>query len=229
MVKHLACIMDGNRRWAKARGLPPWEGHRQGSKTIEHVVDFCLEKNISYLSLYAFSLENLNRTSLELNFLFSLIAQEAETVLNWALKKGVRITFVGDSARFPSSVVPHFASLEAKTAAETKLHVQILFCYGGRQEICRSVKEIARKVKSGELDPEAISDTTVAEHLWTCAVPEPDLVVRTGGAQRMSNFLLYQAAYAELYFSEQFWPAITHDDLDKAVDYFYECKRNFGK
>lgn len=229
MIKHLACIMDGNRRWAKQRGLPPWEGHRQGSKTIEQVVDFCLEKNIAYLSLYAFSLENLNRAPLELNFLFSLVAQETDTVLDWALKKDVRITFVGDRDKFPASVIPHFALLEKKTAAGSRLHVQILFCYGGRQEICQSVKEIARKVKSGELDAEVISDATVAEHLWTCAVPAPDLVIRTGGAQRLSNFLLYQAAYAELYFSEQFWPAITHEDLNKAVNYFDECKRNFGK
>ncbi len=221
--------MDGNRRWAKARGLPAWEGHRHGGKKIEDVVNFCLLKHIPYLSLYTFSLENLNRTSQELNFLFSLVAQETEHLLAFALKNNVRISFVGDRAQFPASVMPHFEKIEKETVAGDALRVHILFCYGGRQEICQSVKQIAQKVKAGKLDPEAISDDTVAQHLWTGAVPDPDLVIRTGGAQRLSNFLPYQTAYAELYFTDQFWPALTHDDLEKAVNYFHECKRNFGK
>jgi undecaprenyl diphosphate synthase len=221
--------MDGNRRWAKQRGLAPWEGHRQGGKTIEQVVDFCLQKKIPYLSLYTFSLENLNRSPQELNFLFSMIVQETDALLDCALKNNVRMTFVGERSRFPATIIPCFERIEQQTAAGDKLHVQFLFCYGGRQEICSSVKKIAQKIKNGELDPENITDQTITQHLWTCAVPEPDLIIRTGGAQRLSNFLLYQAAYAELYFTEQFWPAITHDDLEKAISYFHDCKRNFGK
>lgn len=227
-MKHLACIMDGNRRWAKKHGWVPWRGHRQGAETVKLVADFCIKNNISYLSLYAFSIENLNRPQVERDFLFNMIFNEAEKSLPEFQQKGIRIRFIGDRSLFPDHVIPVCERVEKETEHCTNLNLNILFCYGARQEIVGGIKAIIRKVQAGQLSEDDITDDTFSQYLWTAGMPEPDLVLRTGGHQRLSNFLLYQSAYSEFYFLDCLWPDLTEGDLHKAVSGFSGSQRNFG-
>ena len=220
--------MDGNRRWAKKKGWMPWKGHDQGVKAAQSVVEFCLEKNIPYLSLYTFSLENFNRAPEELSYLFDIIAGNAADNLDYYKKKGVRIRFIGDRSKFPERVMPVCERVEQETACLNALAVNILFCYGARQEIVSAAKKIYYKIKTGELHEDAISEAIFQENLWTNGSPEPDLIVRTGGAHRLSNFLLYQAAYSEFYFLDCLWPEITKTHLEDALMFFNNSQRNFG-
>ncbi|MGE0207034.1 MAG: polyprenyl diphosphate synthase [Candidatus Babeliales bacterium] len=227
-MKHLAVIMDGNRRWAKQRGLRPWLGHRQGAESIKRIVDFCLKKGISYLSLYTFSLENFRRPESELSFLFDLIKHESLKQLDLFLKYGVRVRFVGDRSLFPDSIKPTIEKLETETGHLTNLNLNFLFCYGARQEIVGGIKKLLSKVKDGVLAEQDISEEAFSECLWTAGMPEPELIIRTGGAVRLSNFLLFQAAYSEFYFLDCLWPEIEEKHLLAAYQQFEDCKRNFG-
>lgn len=230
MIQHIACIMDGNRRWAKLHNLAPWLGHQEGLKTAERVIKFCLDRSISIISLYAFSLENLNRPEQELQFLFGTIVEQLQDKLidQW-LEQGVEVRFSGDRAQFPEKVVPIIKSIEQKKPKERKLLVNILFCYGGQQELVNAMRSIAKKLGTGALIPGDITAQTIEDHLWTAGLPQPDLVIRTGGAKRLSNFLLFQVAYSELYFLDCLWPDITEEHLDSALEFYYSCKRNFGR
>ncbi len=227
-MKHLACIMDGNRRWAKQHGWMPWSGHKEGVQAAQRVVDFCLAKNISFLSLYTFSIENFRRSQEEQLFMFRMLVQEATKSQDMWIKKGVRVRFIGDLLLFPEDVQQACAQLEKKTAAQTNLQVNLLFGYGSRQELAACMQTIGEKLLKGELAIEDISTQTLADNLWTAGMPDPELVIRTGGAHRLSNFLLYQVAYAELYFLDCFWPEVNNEHLEKALEYFNQCKRNFG-
>lgn len=227
-MQHLAAIMDGNRRWAKGKGLPTLYGHQAGLDAAKRAVDFCLQKRIRYLSLYAFSLENFKRSKTEKEYLFTLIGNYIEKGMNELHAQGVRINIIGERSLFPESVKPLFEKAEQKTAENKNLVLNLLFCYGSQQEIVASVKTIAQKVKNGELAQDEITQKTISEHLWTAAIPAPDLILRTGGEKRLSNFLLYQAAYSEFYFTEKHWPEINQVHLNQAFDYFNTCKRNFG-
>ncbi len=229
MMQHLAVVMDGNRRWAKKNHMEVFLGHsRGGVQALETTVEFCLERGIVYLSVYAFSLENLKRTEQEKKFLFHLIVSQAQNLLEKSIKNGIKIKFVGDRALFPQEVLKTAQELEKATENNTKLHLNILFCYGGRQEIVAGVKTIVEKLQQGLLKPADISEKTFEESLWMAGVPSPDLVIRTGGVKRLSNFLLYQAAYSELCFLDCFWPEITKGHLEQAVAEFLQIKRNFG-
>lgn len=228
MIKHLACIMDGNRRWAKKRGLMPWYGHKEGAESVRTVLQFCLEKRISYLSLYTFSIENFNRPEEEKNYIFSFLVQEAEHELPLFIEQGIRIIFVGDRSLFPASVLPTCNRIEQETKLGSKLIVQVMFCYGSRQEMISSIKRIAVDVADKKVAVDDVSDDLVHRYLWTHNAPDPDLIIRTGGVRRLSNFMLYQAAYSELFFLDCMWPDITRVDLQNAIDYFDQCKRNFG-
>jgi undecaprenyl diphosphate synthase len=229
MLQHLACIMDGNRRWAKARGLFPWDGHREGMRAAQRAVDYCLKKNIPYLTLYTFSIENLKRSLEEKSFLFDLIATFAtDSLLGDYRDKGVRVMFVGDRSLFSDQLRQVFERVERETVRGTKLTVQLLFCYGGQQEVVAATRELASRAICGELTPEAITPELFAATLWAGSVPAPDMVVRTGGNQRLSNFLLFQSAYAEFYFTECLWPDVDEHFLDEAVAVFAARKRNFG-
>lgn len=220
--------MDGNRRWAKKQGLAAAYGHRQGVEAVKRAVDFCLKKQISYLSLYTFSIENNQRSSEEKNYLFELMISEATKGIEEFIAHSVRVCFVGDRTLFPAHLVPLCENIERKTAAGTALQFNILFYYGGRQEIVGSVKQIIRQVRAGLLTEDDITEHLIAQHLWMGAVPEPDLIIRTGGFKRLSNFLLYQAAYSELYFLDCLWPEMTTEHLEEAFSYFNTGKRNFG-
>jgi undecaprenyl diphosphate synthase len=227
-MKHLALIMDGNRRWAKKQGLLSWRGHGKGVETVKRVIEFCIQKKIPYLSLFTFSIENFRRSPEELSFLFDLLALEAESNLEQFVRNGVRIQFVGDRSLFPAGILGSIERLEKATQHLATLHVSLLFCYGGQQEIVNGIKNVVRKVQAGLLTEDQISEDLFKDYLWTSGTPEPDLIIRTGGHHRLSNFLLYQAAYSELYFLDCLWPELETFHLEKALDQFELRQRNFG-
>lgn len=227
-MKHLAIIMDGNRRWARKKGLATLIGHRKGSDSIEIAMSFCLKHTIPYLSLYTFSIENFNRSAQERAYLFDLIKKGVKQNLDQFIKNKVRVCFVGERSLFPEEVLPAIEEAERATAQFNALQVNFLFCYGARQEIVHGIRHMVRKIQAGELSEEDISEDMLSHYLWTAGMPEPDLIIRTGGQKRLSNFLLYQAAYSEFQFLDCYWPDITEQDLDKSLSTFNECKRNFG-
>lgn len=228
MVQHLAFIMDGNRRWARDRGLMPLEGYREGSKTIESVIDACLAKGVKYLTLYLFSIENFRRSEQEKTQLFSLLAAEAENKIPSSNEKGVRIRFVGEKSLFPQEVSDICQRVENETAHNANLTMNLLFCYGGQQEIIRGVKECVDAVNKGILSLDDLNEKTFNSFLWLGDIPAPDLIVRTGGCTRLSNFLSYQNAYSELAFLDHNWPDLTTGDVHSLIDSFGDKSRNFG-
>ena len=229
MIKHMAIIMDGNRRWARSKGFLPMKGHSQGVETAKKVLEFCLKKGIRYVSLYTFSIENFNRPETEKSFLFNLLVREAKKLTKNFLKKGIRIRFVGDRSLFPKNVQATCDHIEKETAHLDKLTANLLFCYGGRQEIVAGTKKIACQVKNGQLHEDDINEEILAKNMWMNGAPSPDILIRTGGEKRLSNFLLYQAAYSELYFLDALWPAVTEADLKNVCDDFSARQRRFGK
>lgn len=230
MLTHLACIMDGNRRWATQQGLLSFLGHRKGLDAVKLVIDFCLSKNISYLSLYTFSAENLkNRSQDEQHYLFEVLAHEAATELEEFKRKNVRMKFIGDRTLFPVTVQPLCERIEQETADCSALQVNFLLCYGGRQEIVAATKKIAQQVADGLINAADITPEFFENNLWTAGTPAPDLIIRTGAQQRLSNFLLYQCAYSELYFLDCMWPDISTQELEKARNYYDTCRKMFGK
>ena len=229
MIKHLAIIMDGNRRWAKKNALSYSVGYREGgSGAIRTALDFSLKQGIKFLSLYTFSLENFKRPQAEKDFIFESIVIEGERNLSYLEKHNIKACFVGDRSTFPQHVIPTINSIEEKTKNNTALQMNILFCYGAQQEIVSAVKRIAHDVKSGALDESSITESTVSDYLWTRGIPDPELIIRTSGVQRLSNFLLFQAAYSEIFFLKCLWPEITEQDLQAALDSYEGTKRNFG-
>lgn len=228
MIKHLACIMDGNRRWARLQGKLPILGHQEGVQAGRRVIQFCLEKKIPYLSFYTFSIENFRRSAQEKDFIFNIVATQGLQEVEKLRQEGVRIRFVGDRTLFPQSLISVCDTLEQQTQHCTVLQVNLLFCYGARQEIIGGIKKIIQQVKAGVLDENDINEESLRHYLWTHDFPDPDLIIRTGGVSRLSNFLLYQAAYSELYFLDCLWPDVGAQQLEQAVSFFDNAQRNFG-
>lgn len=227
-MRHLACIMDGNRRWAKEHNRQPEYGHIEGVQAVKRVIEFCLQENIKYLSLYTFSLENLKRSESEKLYLFELLAHRLQEGAHEFIERGIRVRFIGNWNFFPPSIVPLCTQIEAQTAACNRLHVSFLICYGGQQEIVAAIQKIAAAVSAQTLEIQTLTPELVSTYLWSKELPAPDLIIRTSGNKRLSNFLLFQAAYSELYFLDCLWPDITTDDLQKAVSSFNHAQRNFG-
>lgn len=227
MITHLACIMDGNRRWAKERGLHPWEGHQFGVKAFQQVVHVCLEENIAILSVYALSMQNLKRPEQEVSFLFSLFITEAISLTPFLHEQNIRVCFKGERSAWPEKVLDVFDALEKETHTYTRMQVNILVCYGAQEEIVLATKKIALHVKEGTMSVEGITKDTFAAQLWVHESP-PDLIIRTGKEFRISNFLLYQLAYSELCFLDLYWPDITKEHLQDSFAWFMQRKRRFG-
>ncbi len=224
MIKHLGIIMDGNRRWAKKHFLRPWYGHDRGTDAVERVIKFCINKTIAYVSLYTFSLENLKRSDVEKSFIFNeILVKKSRQKIDFFRDNNVKIKFIGDRFLFPAVTVETIQWLEDETKNNTALTVNVLFCYGGRQELIAAVNSALRESKSNEISLE-----TLEQHLWTAGIPDPELIIRTGGRQRLSNYLVYQAAYSELYFTDVLWPDIEESHLNSALDYYKTVQRNFG-
>lgn len=229
-VKHIACIMDGNRRWARARSLSPWDGHSKGVEPVKEVVTFCLDHKIPFLSLYAFSLENFKRGADELSHLFDIIEKGLSgKELQKLVQNGVRIRFIGDRKKFPARLIDTIKNIEKETATGKRLSVNILFCYGGQQEIVSACRTVARRVAMGSIQVADVTPKLIEGVLWSGESPAPDIVVRTGGEQRLSNCMPWQTAYSELIFYKTFWPAMKRKDFEAILVEYHRRKRNFGK
>lgn len=230
MIRHLAAIMDGNRRWALKNKLSLAAGYKEGgTRALHTIIKFCLEKNISYLSLYAFSLENCNRSPEERNVLFSVLLQETVHQKEMLQKESIAVRFVGNLQLLDGPVLKACKELEQATAHGARLTIAILLYYGGQQEILSAVHTLVSSSKITSMNSYDEVKVAFEQSLWTYPFPAPDLIIRTGGVQRLSNFLLYQCAYSELVFLDILWPDLTQDDCQKAYDFFCKTKRNFGK
>jgi undecaprenyl diphosphate synthase len=225
---HIAIIMDGNRRWARARGMPPVYGHRRGAEAVRRAVEGCGRLGVRYLTLYAFSSENWARPRAEVGELMNLLRMYLRREISELDKNGVRVRVIGDRGRLDADIRDLIAMAEQRTRSNTRLDLVVALNYGGRQEIVRMARRLAEEVEAGTLDPEAIDEATIAARLDTCALPDPDLLIRTSGEQRISNFLLWQTAYSEFVFTETLWPDFSKEDLERAVDDFNGRERRYG-
>ena len=225
--RHIAIIMDGNGRWATEKGKPRSYGHQAGVDTVRRITSECTRLGVKYLTLYTFSTENWNRPADEVAALMGLVLSSLEDEI--FMKNNVRFRVVGDMKRLPEAVQQKLQETMDHTAANTAMTMVVALSYSSRWEITEAARAIAQKVKEGVLDPAEISEGTVEEHLATAFMPDPDLLIRTGGEQRISNYLLWQIAYSELYFCDTFWPDFSEADLQKAILSFQNRQRRFGK
>jgi undecaprenyl diphosphate synthase len=226
---HIAIIMDGNGRWAKTRGLDRSEGHKEGVEAIRRVVEAASTASIQYLTLYAFSTENWRRPSDEVNGLMDLMVYALTRETADLKKNGVRIIAIGNIERLPDYVRETLQECIQETAGGKRLTLVIALSYSSKWELTEAVKKICNDVKSGTLQEEEISEVTIDNYLSTHALPDPDLLIRTGGEQRISNFLLWQCAYTEFYFTDTFWPDFNDEELYKAILEFQKRERRYGK
>ncbi|KKQ49371.1 MAG: Ditrans,polycis-undecaprenyl-diphosphate synthase ((2E,6E)-farnesyl-diphosphate specific) [candidate division TM6 bacterium GW2011_GWF2_38_10] len=225
---HLAIIPDGNRRWAQAHKLQSHLGHRKGLDAFHAAVKVCLKNSIRYLTFYAFSLENFNRSSTEKNYLFSLLTDEFSTHLPSLIENNIKVQFIGDQQAFPEHCKQAINNIHEQTKDLNALTLNLLFCYGGQQEIGAAAKELALQVAQGLIDPQTINESTLRQFLWTKATPDPDLIIRTSGVKRLSNFLSFQAAYSEFAFLDCNWPDVSEEIIQSCIDSFATTQRNFG-
>ena len=225
---HVAIIMDGNGRWAKKRGLPRTAGHAQGARTVEQILEDADHMGIRYLTVYAFSTENWSRPDSEVRALMNLLRTYMKTSLQKCARNNVRIRVIGDKSKLDKDLQTSIANLERDTASNTGIGFQIAINYGARDEITRAVRSAAEKIRTGELSPDEITENLISDSLDTGGIPDPDLLIRTGGEQRISNFLLWQTAYSELYFCDVAWPDFNKNELEKAVDAYNNRERRYG-
>ena len=228
MPRHVAIILDGNGRWAKAKGMPRNYGHVQGAKTVETICEDAYRMGIQYLTVYAFSTENWSRPKDEVDALMKLLRNYMKTCLKTAEKNRMCVRVLGEKSRLDEDIRTRIQELEEATKNNDGLHFQIAINYGGRDEIVRASRKLARAVAAGELKPEDISEDTVSGLLDTAGIPEPDLLIRTCNEQRLSNFLLWQLAYTEFYITPVAWPDFTKEELIKAVEAYNHRDRKLG-
>ena len=225
---HVAIILDGNGRWAKSKGMPRNYGHVQGAKTVEVICEEAYRMGIQYLTVYAFSTENWNRPQDEVNALMGLLRNYMKTCLKTAAKNNMCVRIIGEKTRLDEDIRKRMEELEQATRDNTGLHFQIAINYGGRDEIVRAVRRLADDVKTGRLSEEEITEDKISSMLDTPGLPEPDLLIRTCNEQRISNFLLWQLAYTELYFTPVAWPDFSKEELEKAIEAYNKRDRRYG-
>lgn len=228
-IKHLAVIMDGNGRWANMRGLPRGAGHKAGVKTVRDLLSSCEKYKISCLTLFAFSSENWRRPKKEVTTLMDLFVSTLSKELTELHKNNIRLNFIGDLSRFEPNLKAAIENSMEKTQHNDGLRLNIAVNYGGRWDIVNAAQKIAEQVKQDKLNIEDITESLFAEHLSLAKLPPPDLLIRTGGEKRISNFLIWQTAYSEFYFTDCLWPSFDTKELDKAVQWFNSRQRRFGK
>ncbi|QNP40258.1 polyprenyl diphosphate synthase [Lysobacter solisilvae (ex Woo and Kim 2022)] len=226
--RHLAVIMDGNGRWAQRRRRPRMIGHRAGARAVDVCIDFCLETGIEALTLFAFSSENWGRPEDEVGALMKLFLGALEREVDELHRRGVRIRFIGERERFAEAIRARMNAAEAQTAGNTRLQLSIAASYGGRWDIAQAARALARDVAAGRLAPEAIDEAMLGARMALADLPPPDLFIRTGGDTRVSNFLLWQLAYTELWFTETLWPDLDAATLRRALDAYAGRERRFG-
>ena len=228
LPKHIAIIMDGNRRWARAKGLPVALGHKEGAKTLEKIVRHCNKIGIDYLTVYAFSTENWKRAEDEVNSLMLLLQNYIEEYSKRADSENIKVQFLGDTTAFKPKMQKGIQNCIERTKNNTGVTFNIALNYGGRAEIVKAVKEISNKVANGELKCEDITEELISNYLYTSGMPDPDLLVRTSGEIRLSNFLPWQLVYSEFLFVEKNWPDFSETDLEDAITEYQKRTRKFG-
>jgi len=226
--KHVAIILDGNGRWAKKKFMPRTYGHTQGAKTVEKICEEAWRMGIKYLTVYAFSTENWKRPENEVDAIMKILRNYLKNCLSISEKNDMRVRVIGDRSRLSEDIVASIAQLEEKSKNNHGLNLQVALNYGSRDEILRAVRKVAAKVQEGELSVEEIDEQCFAGCLDTSDIPDPELMIRTSGEQRLSNYLLWQLAYAEFYFTDVLWPDFDKKELEKAIQYFNKRERRFG-
>lgn len=226
--KHVAIIMDGNGRWAKLRGKERYEGHIQGVESVRRVVRAAVRNGVEYLTLYAFSTENWGRPAAEVEALMTLFCKSVINETPSLIEQGVRVEIIGHRSHFSDEVRSRLSEIESRTAAGERLTLVLAIDYSSRDEITDAVRSIARNVADGRLKADDITEQTIGESLYTARYPDPDFIIRTSGECRLSNFLLWQASYAELYFPQTLWPDFTEEDFDKALEVYASRERRYG-
>lgn len=227
--RHVAIIMDGNHRWAKGRHLPGAAGHRAGARRVRPVAEACADLGVSCLTLFAFSTENWGRPRREVSLLMDLMRNVLKNDIDELNEREVRLRIIGDRRRFDTDLQDLMAEAEARTAENRRMQLNIAANFGGRWDIAEAAKALARDVKAGTVDPETIDEATFGAYLSLGDLSPPDLCIRTGGDHRISNFLLWDLAYTELYFTDAFWPDFDEDSLDSAISLYLERQRRFGR
>lgn len=229
LPQHIAVIMDGNGRWAKQQGKMRVFGHQHGVQAVRNTAEACAELGVKYLTLYAFSTENWNRSSFEVDALMGLLANALKNELKTLNDNNIRLNAIGDLKRLPKSQFDALNYAIENTKNNSRMTMTLCLSYSGRWELVKAVKDIATEVKNGSLDPEQINEALISSHLATANMPDPDLLIRTSGEERISNYLLWQIAYSELYFTEKFWPDFSKEDLYEAIVDYQNRERRFGK
>ena len=225
---HVAIILDGNGRWAKAHGLPRKLGHKAGCENLEQIVEDAARLGIGYLTVYGFSTENWKRSADEVGALMQLFRYYMRKLLKVAMANNVRVKMIGEESRFDDDIIDGIDTLVRETRNNTGMTFVIAVNYGGRDEITRGVRRLAKDVAAGSLNPDAITEETIQSYLDTAEIPDPDLMIRTSGEQRLSNYLMWQMAYTELYFTDVYWPDFHKEDLVRAIEIYNERDRRFG-
>ncbi|GHU43545.1 isoprenyl transferase [Clostridia bacterium] len=225
---HIAIILDGNGRWAKSKGLPRNMGHREGAKNVEVICEAAWDLGVKYLTVYAFSTENWSRPSAEVDALMKLFGHYLKNYLKKAMKNNMRVRIIGERSRLSPALQKAISRLEEETAANSGLNFQIAINYGSRDEMIRAMRVLAQDVTEGKYTPEALDEELFSTYLDTAGIPDPDLLVRTSGEQRISNYLLWQLAYSELYFTDVPWPDFSKEELEKAIFAYNNRDRRYG-
>jgi len=226
--RHIAMIMDGNGRWATERGLPRFHGHEQGAKVVESIATHCVNCGVEYLTLYSFSMQNWKRPKEEVDFLMYLYAAYLEGIRPSLMEKNVKLAHVGRRDPLPQEVLDALDGTIEATGKNTGMTLGLALNYGSRTEIVDAVRALAQEAKDGKIDPQAIDEQDISDHLYTAGWHDPDLIVRTSGEMRISNYLLWQISYAEFYVTDLYWPDFTPDELDKAIRAYGSRQRRFG-
>ena len=229
LPRHVAVIMDGNGRWAKRRGLPRIEGHRRGANTLKEMLRYCKDLGIETLTAYAFSTENWGRPTKEVNFLMTLFERLLQKELKEMEAEEVCINFIGDLTPLPETLQQQMRHSMERTKNNQGVFFNVAINYGSRHEMVKACRTIAQKVQQGELSADAINEDTIAQHLYTSASSDPDLLIRTSGEMRLSNFMLWQLAYTEIYVTDTLWPDFDRQQFDLALESFQQRDRRFGK
>lgn len=225
---HVAIIMDGNGRWAKERGMERSEGHRQGVESVRTILKAAQNKGVKYLTLYVFSTENWGRPQEEVDMLMELLCKSIINEMDDLKKEGVRVRIVGDKDNLPDNVKKHITEIENETAGEETINLQLALNYSARAELVRAARNLAEEVCAGRMPLSDINQDNISERLYTHLIPDPDFIIRTGGEQRLSNFMLWQGAYSELYFTPVYWPDFGDKEFNEAIEEYSRRERRFG-
>jgi undecaprenyl diphosphate synthase len=226
---HIAIIMDGNARWAESKKLPLKVGHKKGAENLQKTAENCIDLGVKFLTIYAFSSENWNRPEDEVNYLMKLLNEYLTREMKPLIEKGIKIIISGNLERLADSTRSKITEIERQTENNSALTLNVAFSYGSRQEITDAIQKIAASYKAGEINLDEINEELVAKNLYAAQIPDPDLLIRTAGDLRVSNFLLWQIAYTELYFTDTYWPDFSKKDLILAIENFNKRERRYGK